>query len=133
MCGVAMVRFHISSEEFFNLSPIELYYAGKAVGEKQKQDFEQKLFLARAQAWMTGLASRIKELPKTADGLVKFAFENDKGQKNINQPIQSVEEQKAAILSIAKRQNERVAKEKKLRTTPPVLKARKMKRKQKPK
>ena len=128
-----MTRLHISSEEFFNLSPIELYYAGKAIGEKQKQDFQQKLLLARYQSWMTGLASRIKELPKTADGLVKFAFENDKEQKSINQPIQSVEEQKAAILSIAKRQNERVAKEKKLRTTPPVLKARKMKRKQKPK
>jgi hypothetical protein len=102
----------ISSEAFFDLSPVEFYYAIKGIGNQREVEYKEALIIARVNAWLSGLAQRVKELPKSPEDLIKFAWEGEQKQ--------SPEDMKNYLLSFASAHNRRLEKQKALRETPPV-------------
>ena len=84
----------------------------KGIGSQREREYKESLVIARTQAWLTGLASRVKTLPGSPEKLIQFVWEEEK--------VQSPEDMKSFLLSFAKNQNAWVKNKKKLRTTPPV-------------
>lgn len=126
MCGSAMAALHISSEEFFDMAPVEFYYAIKALGEQRESEFRQQLVIARTQAYMiiNGQVGMKKEwLLKSPQELGLFHWEEgyDKVEKKEVQR-QSLEEMKTVLMDIVTKHNEQIAKRESMkRTTPPVF------------
>ena len=84
----------------------------KGVSSQKEREYKEALIIARTQAWLTGYAQRVKELPKSPEKLIQFVWEEEEKQ--------SPEDMKSFMLSFAKTHNERLKKQKKLKTTPPV-------------
>jgi hypothetical protein len=47
LCGIAIAVLHLSTEEFYELAPIEFKYAIKIVNEREKEQFKTKYEVAR--------------------------------------------------------------------------------------
>lgn len=47
MCGLAVAELHVTSEEFFDLSPAEFYYALRVVGKNKTAEYRARMVAAR--------------------------------------------------------------------------------------
>ena len=120
-----MAALGISSEEFYDMSPIELYYAYKGLGEQREMQFQQDLVVSRFNAWLQinhQIGRTQQYIIRNVQDLHRFGFEEGGIVKSSKEPEkkQSVEEQKAILLSIAGAHNKQV--ERTQRTTPPIFK-----------
>jgi len=121
-----MATLGITSENFYDMSPVELYHALKSMGERRKFEYEMQTQIVndsmRLQAWLL-----INHQPgrtaayqyKRAEDLIGFRW--DKKLTEADLPKQQTPEQmKDFLLDFAKRHNERIKKQSKIRTTPPL-------------
>ena len=93
-----MATLGVSSEEFFDLSPVEFYYALKTTREFRRAASKEAYEIAREQAvWIINYTStRLKDPFKSPTDMVKFVWENEP-----NKEKQSVDDMKRAITRIA--------------------------------
>ena len=119
---MVMATLGIASNDFFDSSPVEIYYAFKAVGEHREDEFKQLLIVARAQAFMLingQVGMKTEWLLKSEKELGLFYWEEK--EKAIPAPKQSQEDMKTVLMNIVNTHNAQVAKQEKMkRITPPV-------------
>ena len=102
----------ISVEDFYKLSPKEFYYALKAKREedtaKIELDIKQRYEVARFQAMLVinPTLKRGNQLKDPKD-LIVFSWEKDEKEGK-----QSIDEMKAVMMGVARRQNRKSKKEK---------------------
>ena len=111
--GQAIAVLGISPEILEDMSLREYFHALQICVSYRRSQSRELHNVARMQAWLTGYAQRVKELPQSPEKLIQFVWEEEEKK-------QSPEEHKKFLLSFAKTHNERLKKQKKLKTTPPV-------------
>lgn len=83
----------ISYEEFYVLSPVELYNMVQTANERREADFKKEMIHTRFEAWLSQYAARIEKLPPKPEEMIGFKWE---------EPIvQTVEEMKAIFYALA--------------------------------
>jgi len=101
MCGMAIAALGITSEEFYDMSPVEFYYAIQAVSEQrqnvQMADTRERYEMMRLQTVLLinhQIGREVRYQYKNVEDLIKFRWEEGISKK------QSVDEMKRTLLGI---------------------------------
>ena len=90
---------HINSVEFYDLSPVEFYFALKSVGDYRLQQQKDLYEVARLQAaWLINVHPHVKPKLRNVYEIIRYPWE----KSAISPPkIQTQDEMKNAVLMLA--------------------------------
>lgn len=99
MVGLAVSRFGLSAENFYDLTPIEFRYALVNLNDKDEYEFKTKYEVARflAKHIWNSAGKSVKHFIREAKDIETFSWEAD----DILEQVQTIDQMKSTLLSIA--------------------------------
>lgn len=84
MCGITIARLHISRSEFYDLTPIELDFALKEIGEIEKFRQQFELIKMRLQTfYLLNIQLSQESRFDSPEDMIPFSFDLEKPLKEI--------------------------------------------------